>query len=91
MIETNKGQVALIHGCPMGAADFSAGDFEATHPKSGETGILFGIDPESAVELTVINEYDQEVVQTFQPGENNYLIKRIKQDATETIVVNYFI
>lgn len=90
-IETNKGQNAMIMGCPMGAADFSAGDFEATHPETGQVGVLFGIDPEEAVELTVVNEYGQEVTQKFQPGPNPYLLKKIKQDATETIVVNYFI
>jgi len=91
LLETSRGEVAPIMGCPMGPADFSAGDFTADNPDSGETGVLFGIDPTEAVELTVINEYDQEVTQTFQPGPNPYLIKKIKQDAAETIVVNYFI
>lgn len=90
-LETDKGQVAMIMGCPMGPAAFSAADFVATHPETGQVGILFGIDPTEAVELTVVNEYDDEVTQTFQPGPNPYLIKKIKQDAAETIVVNYFI
>jgi DNA primase len=90
-LETDKGKIAMLMGCPMGAADFATGDFTATHPESGETEILFGIDPTEAVELTVVNEYDQEVTQTFQAGVQPYLFKKIKQDATETIVVNYFI
>lgn len=89
-LETDKGQVAPIMGCPMGPADFSAADFEATHPETGQK-VLFGIDPEDTVELTVINEYGEEVTQKFHPGPNPYLLKKIIQDATEAIVVNYFI
>lgn len=89
-LETDKGQVAPIMGCPMGPADFSAADFEATHPETGQK-VLFGIDPDDTVELTVVNEYDQEVTMNFKPGVNPYWIKKIKKDATETIVVNHFI
>ena len=90
-LETDKGQQAMIMGCPMGPAVFSAADFVATHPETGQAGILFGIDPTEPVELTVTNEFDQEITQTFHPGPNPYLFKKIKKDATETIVVNYFI
>ena len=90
ILETDKGRVAMIQGCPMGAADFSTGDFTATHPITGQP-VLFGIDPEEQVELTVTNEYDVEKTLKFHPGPNPYLFKKIKQDAAETIVVNYFI
>ena len=92
-IWTDKGQRAMIMGCPMGKADFSAADFQAYYPSDTEktTPVLFGIDPEDTVELTVINEYGEEVTQKFHPGPNPYLLKKIIQNATETIVVNYFI
>jgi hypothetical protein len=92
-IWTDKNKPAKMMGCPMGPADFSAGDFQAFHPDDTdeEYPLLFGIDPLEQVELTVVNEFDHEVTQTFNPGVNPYLLKKIKQDATETIVVNYFI
>lgn len=92
-IWTDKGKPAKIMGCPMGPADFSAGDFQAYHPDDteNERPLLFGIDPAEAVELTVVNEFDAEVTQTFHPGPQPYLLKKIKQDADENIVVNYFI
>lgn len=92
-IWTDKGKPAMMMGCPMGKADFSAADFQAYYPSDTdkEVPILFGIDPEETVELTVVNEFDEEVTQKFQPGPNPYLLKKIKLDAAETIVVNYFI
>ena len=92
-IWTDKNKPAMIMGCPMGKADFSVGDFQAYYPSDTEetTPVLFGIDPEDTVELTVINEYGVEVTQKFHPGPNPYLLLKIIQDATETIVVNYFI
>jgi len=90
-LDTDKGKQAMVMGCPMGKADFSVNDFIATHPKTGLKGLFFGIDPEETVTLTVVNEFDQEVVHTFQPGPNPYLLKKIKKNATETKVVNYFI
>lgn len=90
-LTTNKGKNAILMGCPMGQADFSSADFTADNPGSGETEVMFGVDPEEAVELMVINEYGQEVTQTFQAGPNPYLIRKIKKDETETIKVYYFI
>jgi len=92
-IWTDKGKPAMIMGCPMGPADFSAGDFQAYRPSDTEetTPVLFGIDPDDTVELTVVNEYDQEVTMNFKAGPNPYLLKKIKMDATEATVVNYFI
>ena len=90
ILETDKGRVAMIMGCPMGEADFSSADFEASHPITGQR-VLFGIDPEEAVELTVVNEYDKQVTHIFQPGTQPYLIKKIIQDNAVTTKVNYFI
>lgn len=89
---TRYGNSASIMGCPMGLVDISASNFDVTHPQyPGEGKILFGIDPEEAVTLTVVNEYGQEVEQTFQPGPNPYFIKEIKLDATVETTIHYFI
>jgi hypothetical protein len=90
-LDTNKGKQAMIMGCPMGAADFSATDFIAVHPETGLSGVLFGIDPADVVTLTVVNEYDQQVEHTFQPGPQPYLLKKIIKNSTVVTTVNYFI
>ena len=85
-----EGNELPIMGHPMGPANFSAHDFLAKHPKSGEIGILFGIDPTDVVELTVINMFGITVTQTFQPGPNPYLIKAILEQVV-AVTVNYYI
>lgn len=92
-ISTDKGVPVMMMGCPMGPADFSAEDFQAFRPSDTEkkTPVLFGIDPDDMVELTVVNEFGQEVTHTFQPGAQPYLLRKIKKDANVTVQVNYFI
>lgn len=89
--QDREGNDLPIMGHPMGPADFSGKDFLAKHPKSGEIGIPFGIDPTAAITLTVINLFGLTVVHTFQPGPNAYLIKAIVQQSNGGTVVNYYI
>lgn len=88
-ITDSDGRVIPFMGIPMGAADFSAADFIAQHPSSGEN-VLFGIDPESKVTLTVVNALGVQVEHTFQAGPNPYFIKAIKQQES-AVTVNYYI
>jgi len=86
-----EGNVVPVMGHPMGPIDISTKDFVAKHPRSGEVGILFGLDPIETVELTVVNFFGQTVVHTFQPGAAPYVIKAVKQDAAMATVINYYI
>lgn len=91
-IETRYGNRAPVMGCPMGVVDISENDFSVEHPDyPDEKDILFGIDPEELVTLTVTNELGQEVEQTFQAGPNPYYIKKIKADAAVAVKIHYFI
>jgi len=90
-LHDREGNEVPVMGHPMGPADFSAKDFVAKHPLSGEVGIPFGIDPTETVELTVINLFGMQVVHTFNPGANPYFVRAIKQDAAQQVVVNYYI
>jgi hypothetical protein len=91
-LKDREGNELPIMGHPMGPVTFNGNaDFLAKHPRTGEIGILFGIDPTAAIELTVVNFFGKTVVHTFQPGANSYLIKAIKYQDLGATVVNYYI
>jgi len=89
--QDREGNDLPIMGHPMGPIVFGGKDFLAKHPRTGEIGILFGIDPTATIELTVVNMFGMEVVHTFQAGANSYLIKAIKEQDLGTTIVNHYI
>jgi len=90
--QDREGNDLPIMGHPMGPVTFSGqADFLAKHPKSGEIGIPFGIDPTADITLTVINLFGMTVVHTFSKGAQPYLIKAIKYLDFGATVVNHYI
>lgn len=86
-----QNEVIPFMAAPMGAADISTGDFSAIHPKLKKQ-VPFGIEVSEDVELTVINAFGQEITQTFKSGMPlPYFLYGIKQDATVTATITYFI